>query len=133
MTVTCNGPLRYSQLEGTCHPKLRLSFAETEAYMKPSHQKRIRALGATLPAIVLILIAAPSIRSHGQDPQKQIPEPEVQQLKDRLKQLEQTVEELKAQLNSVEDSKKQPTEVATASPGPDGNAGPAQQSEGDAK
>lgn len=81
--------------------------------MKLNLQKWIRALGATLIAIVLPAVAAQSIRAQSPEAQKQAPE--VQQLKDRVKQLEQTVEELKGQINAIEDAQKQP-ETAVGEP-----------------
>jgi hypothetical protein len=92
--------------------------------MRPTFQKRIRVAGATLLAIGLLVIDAPCVRSQSQDPQKQAPEPEVQQLKDRLKQLEQTVQDLKGQINSIEDGQKRSDTVAKAIPAPDGSPEP---------
>lgn len=70
-----------------------------------------RFAGLTLIVLGLLLIPAPSLTAQSQEPQK--PSPEVQQLKDRLQQLEQTVVELKKQLESMEDSQKK-SEVASA-------------------
>lgn len=78
--------------------------------MKPNLHSTIRAIGVTLIAIVLPAVAAHSIRAQTQDAQKQTPE--VQQLKDRVKLLEQTVEELKGQISIIEDAQKKP-EAAT--------------------
>lgn len=74
--------------------------------MKANHQKWIRAVGATLIAIVLAAVAAPSIRAQSTEAPK--PPPEVQQLKDRVRLLEQTVEELKGQINAIEVAQPQP-------------------------
>src|SRR4051812_31597090 len=75
--------------------------------MKPKSPKLTRVVGATLIAIVLMAVAAQSIRAQSPDDQKQ--NPDVQQLKDRVKQLEQTVEELKGQISTIEDAQKQPS------------------------
>ncbi|HXI25497.1 MAG TPA: DcaP family trimeric outer membrane transporter [Pyrinomonadaceae bacterium] len=57
--------------------------------------------------MAFLLIAAHSLSAQAQEPQKPAPpSPEVQQLKDRLQQLEATVDELKNQLKSLEDAKK---------------------------
>ncbi|MFL6230670.1 MAG: DcaP family trimeric outer membrane transporter [Pyrinomonadaceae bacterium] len=61
-------------------------------------------------AIIFPAVAAQSLRAQSQDPPKQTPE--VQQLKDRLKLLEQTVEELKGQINAIGDAQKQPAAAA---------------------
>jgi hypothetical protein len=64
-----------------------------------------RAAWATLLAGIIVAGASRPARAQSQqDEPKQ--SPEVQQLKDRLKQLEQTVEELKGQLNTVETTQK---------------------------
>src|SRR6476660_7873844 len=55
-------------------------------------------------ALMLTLLAPPASLAQSQEPQK--PTTEVQQLKERLGQLEQTVEELKAALKAVEGSQK---------------------------
>jgi hypothetical protein len=61
-----------------------------------------------------LLIPARSLLTQAQDSQKPAPStPEVQQLKERLMQLEQTIEQLKAQIESVENSQKKP-DVPTA-------------------
>ncbi|HJU53598.1 MAG TPA: DcaP family trimeric outer membrane transporter [Pyrinomonadaceae bacterium] len=90
--------------------------------MKLNLQQWARAAGATLLAIVLAAIVAPSIRAQTPDAKEQTPE--VQQLKERVKQLEQTVEELKGQIGAIEDAQKQTTSapvgenVATSAPEP---------------
>ena len=66
-----------------------------------SHCKRIVALCAVLIGAALLL-PAPSF-AQTQDPPQQTPE--VQQLKDRLRQLEETVQVMKAQIESLESPK----------------------------
>ena len=69
-------------------------------------------LALAIAALMPVLVVAPASLAQSQEPQK--PTPEVQQLKERLGQLEQTVEALKAQLKAVEDSQKTaPTGTAT--------------------
>jgi hypothetical protein len=64
--------------------------------------------------MAFLFIPASSSLAQSQEPQKPTPPtPEVQQLKERLLQLEQTVEQLKAQIASVEDSQKK-ADVPTA-------------------
>ncbi|HEX3085830.1 MAG TPA: hypothetical protein VHP99_14955, partial [Pyrinomonadaceae bacterium] len=63
--------------------------------------EKLLALG--IAALMLVVLAPPASLAQSQEPQK--PTPEVQQLKDRLGQLEQTVEELKAALKAVEAQK----------------------------
>jgi len=60
--------------------------------------------GFTLILTAFLLLSLLSLPTLAQDPQK--PTPEVQQLKDRLQQLEQTVEQLKAQIHSIDEAKK---------------------------
>lgn len=64
-----------------------------------------RVVGATLLAFTL-LCSTPSLTAQSPEPEKKTSE--VQQLKERLQQLEQTVELLKSQLTSMEDSQKKP-------------------------
>lgn len=73
--------------------------------MKPHLQKMLRAVGAGLIAILLPAAAAQSVRAQSEDAQEE-QKPEVEQLKDRVKQLEQTVEELKSQIGAIEDTRK---------------------------
>ncbi len=61
---------------------------------------------------LIVIILSVSWLSMAQTPEPQKPAPEVQQLKDRVTQLEQTVEELKAQLKAVANSQ-QKSDVAT--------------------
>jgi hypothetical protein len=61
--------------------------------------------------MALILVPAHSLVAQSAGPQK--PTPEVQQLLDRLQQLEQTVDGLKAQLKAIEEAKKTSTGGAT--------------------
>jgi hypothetical protein len=72
--------------------------------MKTNQPRRFTVTGFTLVVMALILIPARTLVAQSQEPQK--PPPEMQQLKDRLQLLEQTVVELKAQIESIEDSKK---------------------------
>jgi hypothetical protein len=68
-------------------------------------QRRLAAIARFIVIVAaLLLIPAHSALAQTQEPQKQTPE--VQQLKDRLRLLEQTVEQMKAQIESMEDSKK---------------------------
>ena len=62
------------------------------------------ALGFTLIITTFLVLSSGSLLAQAQEPQK--PTAEVQQLKDRLQQLEQTVEELKAQIHSIDEAKK---------------------------
>jgi hypothetical protein len=82
--------------------------------MKTNYRSKPASVaGITLLVMAFLLIPAHSLLAQSQEPQKPAPAtPEVQQLKERLMQLEQTVEQLKAQLESVEDSQKKP-EIAT--------------------
>src|SRR5437762_3317176 len=75
--------------------------------------KPARVAGLTLIVMAFLLIPAHSLAQPQQPQKPSPPTPEVQQLKDRLMQLEQTVEQLKAQIESVEDSKKK-ADVPTA-------------------
>lgn len=85
--------------------------------MKPKLQRALRAAAATLLTAVLLASAAPSARAQTQDAQKpadtQKQPPEVQQLKDRVKLLEQTVEELKGQINAIENTQKEASATTT--------------------
>ena len=75
--------------------------------MNTNHRPRpARVVGYTLMSFASLLLAAGSLAAQSQEPQK--PAPEAQQLKERLLQLEQTVEQLKAQINSMEESQKKP-------------------------
>src|SRR5688572_649119 len=69
-----------------------------------------RSLGRTFAGFTLALTALCLFQSRpalaqSQEPPKQTPE--VDQLKQRLQQLEQTVLELKGQINAIEDARKQ--------------------------
>jgi len=66
-------------------------------------------------ALLLTASAAQPVRAQTQDAKEQTPE--VQQLKDRLRQLEQTVEELKGQINSVENAQKKSDAATGAATG----------------
>ena len=63
--------------------------------MTNQRPKPVIVVGFNLIITTLLLLSPLSLPAQAQEPQK--PTPEVQQLKDRLLQLEQTVEELKAQ------------------------------------
>jgi len=67
--------------------------------------KLLKVLSAALLALA-VLFAARSLKAQSTEPQK--PTSEVQLLKQRLLQLEQTVEQLKSQLTSMEDAQKKP-------------------------
>ncbi len=89
--------------------------------MKLNHKNWIKAAGATLIAIGWLAVAAQSIRAQTPDDQK--PPPEVQQLKEKVKQLEQTVEDLKGQINSIEEAQKQINSIEEARKQPGAAAG----------
>ena len=76
--------------------------------------KAARFAGFTLVVTTFLLIPATASVAQSQESQKPAPAPEVQQLKERLQQLEQTVEQLKAQLHSIEDSQKPNTATGEA-------------------
>src|SRR5215204_6786252 len=84
--------------------------------MKPNLHRMTRAAGAALLTGVLMTVSSPPARAQAQQNEpKQTPD--VQQLKDRVKQLEQTVEELKGQINAVESTQKEAAEKqSTAAP-----------------
>lgn len=65
-------------------------------------------------ALMLLTVAAESIRAQSGDPQTQTPD--VQQLKDKVKRLEQTVEELKEQINAVENAQKRAETAVSEAP-----------------
>src|SRR5262249_35863146 len=67
--------------------------------------------GFSLIVLSCALLSANLAVAQTQDAAK--PNPEVQQLKDKLQQLEQTVEELKGQLKAVADSQKKTEALAT--------------------
>ena len=80
--------------------------------MKISHRPEpVTSAGLILAVMALILVPAHSLVAQSAGPQK--PTSEVQQLLDRLQQLEQTVEGLKAQLKAIEEAKKTSTGEAT--------------------
>ena len=75
--------------------------------MKTNHFNAwIRIASFSLIAVTLLGTSRHSIVAQSQEPQK--PAPEVQQLKERLQQLEQTVQELKGQINAMEETQKNP-------------------------
>jgi hypothetical protein len=65
--------------------------------------KLLRVVGATVLALVLFSVST-SLKA--QSPDKQPDAPEVQQLKERLLRLEQTVQELKGQITTLEEAPK---------------------------
>src|SRR5215207_373376 len=74
--------------------------------MKPNLQRMTRAAGTALLAGVLMTAGSRPARAQSQqDEPKQ--SPAVEQLKDKVKQLEQTVEELKGQINAIESTQKE--------------------------
>jgi outer membrane murein-binding lipoprotein Lpp len=79
--------------------------------MTVSLAKSNRLLVLGIVALMVVLLASRASLAQSQEPQK--PASDVQQLKDRLNQLEQTVEDLKAQLKAVEDSQKTTGTTAT--------------------
>lgn len=74
--------------------------------MNISLLRTTRLAGFSLLIIGFLLIWPPAQSAQTQEPQK--PSSEVQQLKERLQQLEQTVVELKTKLESIEAAKKTP-------------------------
>src|SRR5215204_1606056 len=72
---------------------------------------KLRLALISLIGIVLLLVPARSSVAQSPDPQK--PTSEVQLLKERLLQLEQTVEQLKSQISTVEDTQKKTSTVET--------------------
>ena len=81
--------------------------------MKP---KMKRVTFATLAAVVFLAAATQSVRAQSQDAQT----PDAQQLKERVKQLEQTVEELKGQIKAVEDAQDKKAAAASGTAAPVG-------------
>ena len=73
--------------------------------MRRIHSRPVRLAGLALIATVALAITT-RIHAQSQEPTK--PSSEVQQLKERLQQLEQTVVELKTQLDSIEAAKTKP-------------------------
>jgi outer membrane murein-binding lipoprotein Lpp len=73
--------------------------------MKPNLQRMTRAAGAALLAGILVTAGSRPARAQSQqdEPKRS---PDVEQLKDKVKQLEQTVEELKGQINAIESTQK---------------------------
>lgn len=71
--------------------------------MKSNRQEWMRLTTAILFAALLVAVVSRSSRAQSTDGQKG---PETQQLKDRVKQLEQTVEELKEQIKTIENTQK---------------------------
>jgi len=72
----------------------------------------MKAVCASFLLTMAILTTALSGVARSQDPQKQIPD--VQQLKDRVKQLEDTVDALKAQITVIENAEKSKSDPAAA-------------------
>jgi hypothetical protein len=82
--------------------------------MKTNHPPMPLRVTGYFPILLAVLfMCAPWSVAQAQETQKAAPEaPEVQQLKERLLQLEQTVDQLKAQINSMEESQKKPDAAA---------------------
>ena len=79
--------------------------------MKTAHKKKAMAVAAVVSTTFgLLVICLQPVRAQSQDPDKQ--KTEVQLLKEKMQQLEQTVEALKTQLKSIEDANK-PAQAAT--------------------
>ena len=68
--------------------------------MEPNHQTRWIRMGARFIAIALLATALHSAAAQAQVPQKATPE--LQQLKDQLQQVDEFMQELKRQINSLE-------------------------------
>jgi hypothetical protein len=68
--------------------------------MEPNHQTRWIRMGAPFMAIVILTIATHSVAARAQAPQKATPE--LQQLKDQLQQVDEVMQELKGQINALE-------------------------------
>src|SRR3954447_9931313 len=84
--------------------------------MKLNLQRMKGAAGAALLAGVLLTAGSRPARAQSQqdEPKRS---PDVEQLKDKVKQLEQTVEELKGQINAIESTQKEAaTRQTTAAP-----------------
>ena len=81
--------------------------------MTNQRPKSAIALGFTLIITTFSLLPSVSLLAQAQEPQK--PNAEVQQLKERLQQLEQTVMELKSQITAAEEARKAaPPAIITA-------------------
>ena len=73
---------------------------------------RARTAGAMISALALLLVFAPPLFAQTPEPQKpDSPAADSQQLKERLLLLEETVKQLKSQIESIEETKR--TDVAT--------------------
>src|SRR5215204_3989712 len=70
--------------------------------MKPGRKLHLETTGTIFAILFFLLTSLHSVRA--QEPTKE--SPEVQQLKERLLLLEQTVNELKGQITTIEESKK---------------------------
>lgn len=85
---------------------------------------RLMSILAIITFVVCQAIMGQSQNTQSQDTQK--PATEVQQLKDRLLLLEETVKELKGQISSMEEASKNPTpKIVNADYSPTTPAGPA--------
>ena len=84
--------------------------------MKLNFHGCTRAAGSALLSCVLIGGAALTVRTQmpAETPQPERPITDVQLLKDRVKQLEQTVDDLKKQIGQIEDTQKPTTAPGTA-------------------
>jgi DcaP outer membrane protein len=72
--------------------------------MKPNHQTRWIRMGASLIAIALLATAPHSVAAQAQAPQKA--NSELQQLRDQLQQVDEVMQELKGQINALEQAQK---------------------------
>ena len=70
--------------------------------MEPCHQRRWISIGAPFMAIVLLATAPRSVAAQAQAPQKATSE--LQQLKDQLQQVDEVMQELKVQINALEET-----------------------------
>ena len=68
--------------------------------MEPNHQTRWIRMGAPLMAILILSTAPHSLAAQAQAPQKATSE--LQQLKDQLQQVDEVMQELKGQINALE-------------------------------
>ena len=68
--------------------------------MEPCHQTRWISIGAPFMAIVLLATAPHSVAAQAQAPQKATSD--LQQLKEQLQQVDEVMQELKGQINALE-------------------------------
>jgi hypothetical protein len=70
--------------------------------MEPCHQRRWISIGAPFMAIVLLATAPHSVAAQAQTPQKATSD--LQQLKEQLQQVDEVMQELKVQINALEET-----------------------------